>query len=533
MPADSRRYKPALQAGAAGKMQAEQAWRHLDLKTRIHSTGGDGLRRTTAENAAWLTGSALLLRAVSMVFQVWLSNRLGAAGLGLLQLVLTAGSLFLTLAMAGGRIATMYLIARANGQNDHGGVCLALRVCLRYALCVSVLAAVLFRLLAPGISRHFVQDAAALPSLRAYALLLPGTCLSAVMSGCCTALGRIRRQVLVELLERLVSIGLTFFLLLLADGDTARSLQAVVLGACAPPFLSFFLLCLLNRAELLGRCGRPGRPMLRSLLRISLPLALGDLLRAGLNSVEQFLIPYGLARSGSRQLALAAYGTIHGMVFPVLLFPCAILHGVSDLLVPMLSKAAVRGQTVRIRSLTERCLQLGALFAAVVFGLIGCCAGELGRLLYRSEAAGDFLRLFSPMVLFLYLDAIVDGMLKGLGQQVHTVRYNTLTNVIDVLGLYLLLPRFGIGGYVLTYTLSHLVNCFLSLRRLLLASDARPSLHKQAGLLGLAVLCALAASLLPSSALIPSLVFRSGSYLLLFLPGCRLLKLLPVDGPAP
>ena len=66
---------------------------------------------------------------------------------------------------------------------------------------------------------------------------------------------------------------------------------------------------------------------------------------------------------------------------------------------------------------------------------------------------------------------MVDGLQKGLGQQLHLVRYNSITNVIDVLGLWLLLPRFGLAGYVFTYCLSHLVNLFLSLRRLLLVTE--------------------------------------------------------------
>jgi O-antigen/teichoic acid export membrane protein len=75
------------------------------------------------------------------------------------------------------------------------------------------------------------------------------------------------------------------------------------------------------------------------------------------------------------------------------------------------------------------------------------------------------------MVLFLYADAMVDGLQKGLGQQLHLVRYNSFTNVIDVLGLWLLLPRWGIAGYLFTYCLSHLVNFFLSLRRLLTVTE--------------------------------------------------------------
>ena len=63
-----------------------------------------------------LTGVNLLLRLVSTSFQVYLSGRIGAAGVGLLQLVLSVGMLAMTAAMAGVRTATMYLTAEELAQ---------------------------------------------------------------------------------------------------------------------------------------------------------------------------------------------------------------------------------------------------------------------------------------------------------------------------------------------------------------------------------------------------------------------------------
>lgn len=480
-------------------------------------------RPTMLHNALLLTGSELLLRAISMLFQVYLAGRIGAAGIGLLQLDLTACALAATLALSGVKVASMYLTARASGRGDPAGVCSAVRCCLRYALCVSVCAGALLYALSGTVARRFVQDAAAEAGLRAYAVLLPGGCLAAVMHGYCTACGKVRRLVSVELGERLLSIALTVALLARAEGDVGRSLFAVLAGGAVAPFFSFALLYRRYRQD--HRCVARSslRPMRRELRRIALPLALGDYLRSGLNTVEQFLIPYGLAKSSSRYLGLAAYGTVSGMVFPILMFPSAILHAVGDLLVPELSRCAVRRQLPRIRSVTERCLHLGFLFSAAVAGFLFCAAEPLGQLFYHSRDAGYYLRLLSPMVLFLYPDVLVDGMQKGLGQQVYTVRYNTFTNVLDVIGLYTLLPRFGVGGYVFTYAATHLVNFFLSLRRLLRVSGCMPSLSALGRLLCLALVSGAFACLLPAQALFPALFLRGGAYLLLFLAGARVL----------
>ena len=63
-----------------------------------------------------LTAVNLLLRFVSTSFQVYVSGRIGAAGVGLLQLVMSVGALALTAGIAGIRTATMYLTAEELGK---------------------------------------------------------------------------------------------------------------------------------------------------------------------------------------------------------------------------------------------------------------------------------------------------------------------------------------------------------------------------------------------------------------------------------
>ena len=67
----------------------------------------------------------------------------------------------------------------------------------------------------------------------------------------------------------------------------------------------------------------------------------------------------------------------------------------------------------------------------------------------------------------LYCDAITDAMIKGLGQQTACVRYNILTSGLDVLFLFLLLPKYGMEGYFFSFVVTHIINFVLSLRRLL------------------------------------------------------------------
>lgn len=463
-----------------------------------------------------LTAANLLLRLISIGFNVFLADRIGAAGLGLLQLISSVG-LFAVLVGTGGiRTAAMYLAAEEFGHRRLGGVRAAVSTCLRSALLVSGFAGAALFLLAQPLALGWLRDGRATLSLQAMGLLLPFSCLCGIMTGYYTACSRIRQLVVIEIAERLVSLLMTVALLLTwAKNDLSRACCAITLGSSIGCIFDFFLLYASYRRDI-HRVAVPVESlhMKKRMLRLSVPLALNDYLRAGLTTAEQLLIPYGLARfAGSTAAAMADYGTIHAMVFPVLMFPAAALYAVSDLLVPELSRSRAMGRRLRIVDLTDKCMRMGLLFAGAVAGELLLCAAPLGQLIYHSADAARYLRIFAPMVLMLYLDAIVDGMLKGLAEQVSCVRYNTFTSLLDVLFLLILLPRWGIGGYVFSFAVTHAINLFLSVRRLLVTAQHRPKCADFLRPIASTALAAAAAALLPDGTSPAILLLRSGFFL--------------------
>lgn len=482
------------------------------------------MRKSTSilGGAILLTAANLLLRLISIGFNVFLSAKIGAEGLGLLQLISTVGVFAMLAGTSGVRVAAMYLAAEEFGHRRVGGVREAMRVCLRAGLLISAVAGLLLFLLSDFFAGTLLRDTRAVMSLRVMGLLLPFSCLCGIMTGYFTACARIPQLVVIEIAERLLSVLLTSVMLVVwAKDDLAKACCAITLGSSVGCVFDFFLLYFMYRRDI--HSVPPAKEPLhmgKRLLRLCVPLALNDYLRAGLTTAEQLLIPIGLARyGGSSAEAMASYGTIHAMVFPVLMFPAAILYSVSDLLVPELSRSRAAGRELRILDLTDKCLRMEMLFAAAVSGFFFLYGDALGALLYGSAEAGRYLRVFAPMVLMLYLDAIVDGMLKGLAEQIACVRYNTLTSAMDVWLLLLLLPRCGIGGYILSFALTHGINLVLSLRRLLQKTGHRPLLGDFVRPLVCLVIAVAVAQLLPTEAQVsvPALLLRGSIFLLVLL----------------
>ena len=65
-------------------------------------------------------------------------------------------------------------------------------------------------------------------------------------------------------------------------------------------------------------------------------------------------------------------------------------------------------------------------------------------------------------------------MLKGLGEQVYSMKVNIIDASISVLSVWLLVPSLGVMGYIITIYVTELLNAAMSIVRLLNISELRP-----------------------------------------------------------
>ena len=187
---------------------------------------------TMFRSAMLLTFVNLLLRFAGTSFQVFLSSRIGASGIGLLQLTMSVGSLALVAGIGGIRTATMYLCAGELGRKKPGNVIWVLSGCFVYSICFSGTVAFFLYRFAPFIAGAWIGDIRVASSLRLFAAFLPCSCLCGVMTGYFTAAKRIVTLAAVEVAEQLASMGITMAALTFWAGqDSARACLCVVLGS--------------------------------------------------------------------------------------------------------------------------------------------------------------------------------------------------------------------------------------------------------------------------------------------------------------
>ena len=442
--------------------------------------------KALAANTALLTAAGLVMRFVGMIWQVWLAARIGEAGIGLFQLVMSVGTLAATVAVSGSRYTATRLVSEELGMIQPAGAAQAMTVCMLYGVFFGLAAGLILMLLAEPLGFLWLEDARTVRPLLLLALEMPLTGIDAVMHGYFTAVGRVWKAVSVAVGQQLVTIGITAFLLTgVPAGNLEYACAAITAGRLLGAGVETVVMAALYTADRL-RYGitrkhksAPLPGMTNRALTIALPLAAASYARSGLSTLQHLLVPTGLKASGmAAETALAGYGVIQGMALPAVLFPSCVMTAAAELIIPKFTGHQVRREGRQIRRDAEQTLLLGLQYSALCAAVLLALGDRLGMALYSSPDAGQYIRLFAFIVPVMYLDMLADGCLKGLGQMMFCMYVNIADAGLSALMIRLLLPRYGLPAYILTICFTEIFNFALSIWRLHRVSGLRISLKK-------------------------------------------------------
>ena len=441
-------------------------------------------------NGMLLTFISLFLRTVSVVFNVYVSNTIGAETLGLFTLVSTVYGFGLTLATSGINLATTRLVSECIGKNDiavksirkNKEIKAIVKKCVKYALSFSVTVSLLFYLFADFIGINILGDIATVSSIKLLSLSFIPISVSSVFNGYFVAVRRVYKNAFLQILEQFIKIATIIFLFSYPfSHNVESSCVSMVIGIVLSETVSFIINLVLyvkEKEENIKSISLPSaeKQTTKKLVGIALPVALSAYIRSGLISIEHILIPISLQKNGANKAtALAEYGAIQSMVFPLVLYPAAVLYSFSSLLISEVSESNAANDKKRINRIISKVIRTSLLYSIGVAGIMACFANELGSVIYPGYDTGKYIRMIAPLIPIMYIDSSVDAILKGLGKQVYSMAVNILDVSLSIILVLILLPKYGITGYILTVYFTELVNTSLSITKLISISNVRPS----------------------------------------------------------
>ncbi len=439
-------------------------------------------KRLFLKNGIIMVCSALLIRIAGMIFTVFLSGRIGAEGLGLYRLIVSVYFFFASAASAGISLTMTRLFGDYLSKGESGKARFCARKCMVISFMIGAVLCGVMLASSGFISEHLLKDSRTAPALLLLAPSLPFMAVSACVRGYFAARRKTLQTSGEQLLEQVIEMGVfAAAYTLAAPQNIGDACVTAVAGTTAAEIISFFysLVCYALDIRKL-RC-KPEKVsgIGRVILPIALPVSANSFLRSGLSAIENILIPFGLKRSGSSSsMALSQYGILSGMAMPVLIFPSVLILPFASLIIPEMAELNIGKRKKGIRHIAEKMFSLTVCYSILITAIFLFFAQDISELLYHNTDAGYFISLLAPVVPFMYLDSVADGMLKGLNEQTSYFVSNLIDSVIRVILTYLLLPEYGIMGMAAVIIISELLNTLMSLARLIQVTELNVAVGK-------------------------------------------------------
>lgn len=434
------------------------------------------------KNAAILTASSLILRFAGIIFKVWLAAKIGAEGIGLYQLVFSVYMFAATFATSGICTAVTRLVSEEVVVGNKDGINRIMRRCVQLSLLVAAFTILVLFFGSDFITNNILNDTRAALSLKILAFSLPFMGVCSCVKGYFMARRKAAPSSSSQLIEQIVRIAVV--VLVVGNYDNLKleyACAAVFLGDTLAEAVSCIYIYIrykldFNKLKISSTPTRKPYRLLPAISHIALPITSGRYLNSLLRMIENILVPICLTNSALGGNGISLFGMIKGMALPILFFPSTLLNALSTLLLPEMSEAAVRGRRAVVQSISYRIIKITSLISIIFSALFFVGGMPLGRLIYNSNDVGFLLRALSPIVPFMYLDAICDGILKGLDQQKFTFRTSVGDSAIRIILILLFLKRWGIFAFLGIMYFSNFLTAILNVTRLVKVSGLKLNL---------------------------------------------------------
>ncbi len=485
-------------------------FRFCSITDSIPQEGDDVQKRLFFRNAAILTVTSLLLRSIGILFRIYVSNRIGAEGMGLYQLIVSVYVLAASFASSGLTTAVTRLCTDELAYERHYSARRILYISVLLSIAIGIVSGILIYGGADVIAVRFLHDSRAISSLRILTISLPFMGASSCIKGYFFARRKVTSSSVAQILEQLVRIVSILVILELRHVFTVEgACFTVLLGDTVAEATSclFMTICyIIDRRLLKSNNREPCKHPIQQILHIALPITGGRYLSSGLRTAENILVPDTLYRfTASRETALAQFGMLKGMALPLIFFPSSFLTAFTSLLIPEISEAKALCHTKHLRRTVDRAIHLTLLSSYLISGIFLVLAYPLAELVYHDKEVGRMLLMLAPLAPIMYLESVVVGILKGLDQQTHSLLYSVVDSASRIVLILLFVPRYGIDGFYGVMVFSNLLTCIMNTARLRKVTDLHIPIGKWfvRPLIGLAVSCGVPLLLTKFSGLTP------------------------------
>lgn len=429
-------------------------------------------KKSFVSGAIILVIAGLVVRILGFVYRIYLSNLIGAEGMGIFQLIAPIYSLIILTLTSGISIAVSKLVAQELAKNHMINLRRITKSGLFLVLGAGILVSLFILIFSKPIASVILKDRRTYYSIILLIPCIPAIAAASALKGYFYGIQEVTPTAISQIVEQIVRISLVvlmagYFVKIGLDYACALATIGMAVGEISN-LLVLAIIYRFKKEASFKKLSKNGfirkRIIIKEMLGISIPISFNRFITSIMDAVQLILIPRRLLAGGlDYQSSVVEFGKLIGMVMPLIYFPSVVTSALATTLVPAISEAIslknFKAVNYRISKSIQLTFILGIIFTTVFINY----PNEIGNLLYSKEKVGHYLYLLSFSCIFLYLQQTLLGILNGLGRQGISLRNSVMGYVIRICFVYFCIPVYGVGGYVWGFVISTAFVCVLDI----------------------------------------------------------------------
>ncbi|NLD47766.1 MAG: stage V sporulation protein B [Clostridiaceae bacterium] len=427
-------------------------------------------------------GSAIILmiagfvvKVLGFIYRIYLSNLIGAEGMGLFQLITPVYSLVILTLTSGVSIAVSKMVAEEMARYHIVNLRRITSCALAIVITSGIAASVAIYMFLNPIINIILKDSRTYYSMLLLIPCIPVVAAASALKGYFYGVQDVVPTAFSQIVEQVVRIGLViamagFFLNIGLEYACALATVGMAIGEISNLLVLFVVYRLRKKMKGVNdtKSTQNGfmrkRTIIKDILKISVPVSFNRFVTSIMAAVEMILIPRMLLVGGlDYQASIEEYGKLTGMAMPLVFFPSLVTLSLATTLVPAISEALSLKSFKMVNYRISKSIQMTFILGFVFTAIFLVFPDEISDAIYRKEHIGRILYLLSFTSIFIYLQQTLLGILNGLGKQGVSLRNSVIGYAIRIGFVIYCIPTYGIPGYVIGIIVSSAIVCAMNI----------------------------------------------------------------------
>ena len=430
-------------------------------------------KETYKAGAVKLMIAGIVVRLMGFANRIFMSNLIGAEGMGLFQLTSPVYSLIILTLTSGVSISVSGMTASEAAVGRDGNARRIAKTAFFLLLALGAAAGLALVLTAHGIAVNILHDERTYLSMVMLAPCIPIVASASAVKGYFYGTCNVGPNAVGQIVEQVVRIGVIFALAQAIAGENlayacALATVSSALGEMANLLIVGAVFVYRGKRsgayEAAGAVTLPRRRAASQIVRTSLPISASRFLTSLMGTLETVILPMRFVAGGyTYKTSIEVLGNLSGMAMPILTFPSVLTSARATTLVPAIAEARSRGKTELAASRIYRCIRLSFFMGFSFFGVFYAMGDFIGNLFYPGQDAGVYLTMLAPCCVLMYFQQTMSGILNGLEKQGCALLVTSVSYGIRIAFIWFLLPGIGVYAYIIGILCGMLVSSVITL----------------------------------------------------------------------